>query len=44
MSELLHEELEVRTDLEAGWQLERRKKVMADRDELISFYKERPLY
>ena len=35
------EELEVRTDLEAGWQLERRKKIIADRDELIAFYKER---
>lgn len=41
IEELKQEELEVRTDLEAGWQLERRKKVIADRDELIAFYKER---
>lgn len=45
MSESLHEnmqeELEIRTDLEAGWQLERRRKIIEDRDELIAFYKER---
>ena len=44
MSEIienLQDELEVRTDLEAGWQLERRKKIIADRDELISFYEDR---
>ena len=34
------QEIEVRTDIEAGWQLERRKKIIADRDELIAFYKE----
>jgi len=34
------ETLDVRTDIEAGWQLERRKKIAADRDELIAFYKE----
>ena len=39
--EVIEEELEVRTDLEAGWQLERRNKIIADRDELIAFYKER---
>ena len=32
------EEIEVRSDIEAGWQLERRKKLLADRDELIAFY------
>lgn len=33
------QEIEVRTDIEAGWQLERRKKIIADRDELVAFYK-----
>ena len=32
-------EIEVRTDIEAGWQLERRKKIIEDRDALIAFYK-----
>ena len=41
MSEIMQEELEVRTDLEAGWQMERRKKIIADRDELIAFYEDR---
>lgn len=35
------EEIEVRTDIEAGWQLKRRKEIIADRDELIAFYKDR---
>ena len=35
------EELEVRTDLEAEWQLQRRKKLIADRDEMIAFYEDR---
>ena len=35
------EEIEVRSDIEAGWQLKRRKEIIADRDELIAFYKER---
>lgn len=34
-------EIEVRTDIEAGWQLKQRKEIIADRDELIAFYKER---
>ena len=34
------QEIEVRTDIEAGWQLERRKKIIKDRDALIAFYKE----
>ena len=34
------EEIEVRSDIEAKWQMERRNKVIADRDELISFYEE----
>ena len=43
MSELMQEvrqeeELEVRTDIEAGWQLKRRKEIIDDRDELIAFY------
>lgn len=33
------DEIEVRTDIEAGWQLERRKKIIEDRDELIAYYK-----
>ena len=33
-------EIEVRTDIEAGWQLERRKKIIEDRDNLIAFYKD----
>lgn len=46
MSELLNETpaeetIEVRSDIEAGWQLKRRKEIIADRDELIAFYKER---
>lgn len=41
MEEVKQDELQVRTDLEAGWQLERRRKIIADRDELIAFYKER---
>lgn len=32
------EEIIVRTDIEAGWQLKRRKELIADRDELIAFY------
>ena len=32
------EALEVRTDIEAGWQMKRRKEIIADRDELIAFY------
>ena len=39
--EVTEEELEVRTDLEAEWQLERRSKIIADRDELVAFYEER---
>ena len=35
------EEIEVRSDIEAGWQLKRRKELIADRDELIAFYKDR---
>lgn len=35
------EELVVRSDIEAGWQLKRRKELIADRDELISFYESR---
>lgn len=35
------DELEIRSDIEAGWQLKRRKEIIADRDELISFYKDR---
>lgn len=34
-------EIEVRTDIEAGWQLKQRKEIMKDRDELIDFYKAR---
>lgn len=46
MSEAINEtnmvdELEVRTDIEAGWQLKQRKEIIADRDELIDFYKAR---
>lgn len=41
MSEIMQEELEIRTDLEAGWQMERRKKIIDDRDELIAFYEDR---
>ena len=41
LQENMQEELAVRTDLEAGWQLERRRKIIEDRDELIAFYKER---
>lgn len=40
-SEPMQEEIDVRTDIEAGWQLKRRKEIIADRDELIMFYKER---
>ena len=35
------EEIEIRSDIEAGWQLKRRKEIISDRDELISFYKDR---
>lgn len=35
------DEIEVRTDIEAGWQLKQRKEIMKDRDELIDFYKAR---
>lgn len=35
------EEIEVRSDIEAGWQLKRRKEIIADRDELIAFYEGR---
>ena len=44
MSEVLNtipqeeETIEVRTDIEAGWQLKRRKEIMDDRDELVAFY------
>lgn len=34
------EEIEVRTDIEAKWQMERRKKIIDDRDELIAFYED----
>ena len=34
----MNEEIEVRSDIEAGWQLKRRKEIMEDRDELIAFY------
>lgn len=40
IEEVKQDELQVRTDLEAGWQLERRRKIIEDRDELIAFYKE----
>ena len=35
------EEIDVRSDIEAGWQLDRRRKIIEDRDELIAFYEER---
>lgn len=35
------EELAVRSDIEAGWQLKRRKELIADRDNLIAFYQAR---
>lgn len=35
------EELLVRSDIEAGWQLKRRKELIADRDNLIAFYQAR---
>lgn len=35
------EEIEVRSDIEAGWQLKRRKEIIADRDELVAFYEDR---
>ena len=35
------EELVVRSDIEAGWQLKRRKELIADRDNLIAFYQAR---
>jgi hypothetical protein len=35
------EEIDVRSDIEAGWQLKRRKEIISDRDELIAFYKGR---
>lgn len=49
MSELLNntpetpevETVEVRTDIEASWQLKQRKEIIDERDELIAFYKER---
>ena len=48
MSEILEtnieeqeEELVVRSDIEAGWQLKRRKELIADRDNLIAFYQAR---
>ena len=34
------EEIEVRSDIEAGWQLKRRKEIIADRDELIAYYED----
>ena len=34
------EALEVRTEIEAKWQIERRKKVVDDRDELIAYFKQ----
>lgn len=34
------EDIEVRTDIEAGWQLKRRKEILADRDELVAYYEE----
>ena len=34
------EALEVRTYIEAKWQIERRKKLISDRDELIAYYKQ----
>lgn len=34
------EALEIRTEIEAKWQIERRKKVIDDRDELIAYYKQ----
>ena len=36
----VEEEIEVRSDIEAGWQLERRAKLLSDRDELIAFYED----
>ena len=35
------EEIEIRSDIEAGWQLKRRKEIIADRDELLAFYEAR---
>ena len=35
------EELVVRSDIEAGWQLKHRKELIADRDNLIAFYQAR---
>lgn len=40
-TEPMQEEIEVRSDIEAGWQLKQRKEIIADRDELIAFYEER---
>ena len=34
------EEIEVRSTIEAKWQFEQRKKIIEDRDELISYYEE----
>ena len=40
-TEHAEELIEVRTDIEAGWQLKQRKAIIEDRDELIAFYEER---
>ena len=34
------EEIEIRSDIEAGWQLKKRKEIIEDRDQLIAFYTE----
>ena len=34
------EEIEVRSTIEAKWQFEQRKKIIEDRDELVSYYEE----
>lgn len=39
-TEPAQEMVEVRTDIEAKWQFERRNKIIADRDEMIAFYEE----
>ena len=39
--EIMQDELEVRTDIEAGWQMERRNKIEKDLEEIVSFYEGR---
>ena len=45
MSEVLinkpeQDEIEVRSTIEAKWQFEQRKRIMADRDELVAYYED----